>query len=161
MKLHWDEELHLSDFVLLNNAWIEKYFQLEAFDRELANDPARILRNGGHILSVTKNDSVVGVCALFQDSDDTYELARMAVSETAQGQGIGSLLLTEIINFSNQNRIKRLYLISNTLLEPAINLYKKFDFETISTGPHPVYKRGNIVMEKILDHSANPGPEHN
>ena len=150
MKLHWDDKSHLSEFVRLNNIWIEKYFQLESFDRELANDPASIFRSGGHILSVTDDEQVIGVCALFRDSDDVYELARMAVSDTKQGKGIGTLLLQEIINLSQNKGIKKLFLISNTKMEAAINLYKKFNFRTVSEGQNPIYKRGNILMEKYL-----------
>lgn len=71
MNIHWDEESHLAEFVALNNAWIERYFQLEEFDHELAKNPSRIFQDGGHILSITDNDEVIGVCALFRESDDT------------------------------------------------------------------------------------------
>lgn len=148
MKIHWDEESHLAEFVALNNAWIERYFQLEEFDHELAKNPSRIVQNGGHILSITDNDEVIGVCALFRESDDTFELARMSVIETKQRKGIGRRLMQEILEFSKNNGIKKLFLISNTKMKPAISLYKSFNFQTVFEGQHPDYKRGNIVMEK-------------
>lgn len=151
MKIHWDEELHLSEFVDLNNAWIEKHFHIEEFDRELARHPARVLRQGGHVLSLTEGGQVIGVCALFRESDDTYELARMAVSEEERGKGVGKRLMQEVLAFSTNNGIKKLVLISNTKLEAAIRLYTSFGFTAVSEGQHPVYQRGNIVMEKTLD----------
>ncbi len=151
MKTFWDEESHLSDFITLNNCWIEKYFKLEDNDRELTKDPTMILRKGGHVLTVTRENKVVGVCALFRESDEVYELARMAVAETEQGSGIGRLLLQEVIRFAKEEGAKKLFLISNTKLVAAVNLYKHFDFKVVSEGQHPTYRRGNIVMEKFLD----------
>jgi ribosomal protein S18 acetylase RimI-like enzyme len=43
----------------------------------------------------------------------------------------------------------RLY--TNTVLSPAVALYRKFGFRTVSEGPHPLYARCNIVMEKSLE----------
>lgn len=41
-------------------------------------------------------------------------------------------------------------LLSNTILEPAISLYKKHGFETVHLGPHPDYERCNIEMRLML-----------
>ena len=30
-------------------------------------------------------------------------------------------------------------------------MYKSFGFKTVFEGQHPEYKRGNVVMEKLLD----------
>ncbi len=148
MKIFWNEESHLRDFVALNNAWIEKYFELEENDRNLAKDPAKIIRDGGYVLTVTDNDRVIGSCALFKSDDENYELARMAVIESEQGKGIGKLLMEEILSCARRIGAKRLFLVSNTKLEAAIRLYKSFGFKTIFEGQHPSYNRGNIIMEK-------------
>jgi len=38
------------------------------------------------------NREIVGTCALIKTDDDTYELAKMAVTERARGKNIGWLL---------------------------------------------------------------------
>ena len=150
MKIHWNEKTHLDDFAELNKAWIEKYFEIEDVDRELFEDPEKIIRDGGFVLTVTNDNNVVGTCALFKDTQEKYELARMAVTESQQGKGIGKMLIVETLDFAKMRGIKKLFLVSNTRLEAAISLYKRFGFETTFEGQHPYYKRGDIVMEKDI-----------
>ena len=150
MKIFWNEESHLKDFVELNNAWIEHYFELEEHDRKIAADPGMIIRDGGHILTITENDRVVGCCALFKNDDENYELARMTVAESERGKGIGKILMENIFSFARRIGAKRLFLISNTKLEAAIQLYTLYGFKTTFEGQHPSYRRGNIVMEKYV-----------
>lgn len=148
MKIFWNEESHLRDFVELNNAWIEQYFELEENDLNLAKDPGKIIRDGGYILTITDNDRVIGCCALFKNDDENYELARMTIIESERGKGFGKLLMKEILLFARKIAAKKLFLISNTKLEAAIRLYKNFGFKTVFEGQHPSYRRGNIIMEK-------------
>jgi hypothetical protein len=44
---------------------------------------------------------------------------------------------------------KKIYLESNTILKPAINLYHKMGFQKVSGLATP-YKRCNIQMELVL-----------
>jgi hypothetical protein len=87
MPVEIDNEAHCRDFVRLNELWITECFSLEEADRKLAEDPYRIVREGGHILSLVENGYVVGVCALFRESAERYELARMAVDPGQRGKG--------------------------------------------------------------------------
>jgi N-acetylglutamate synthase-like GNAT family acetyltransferase len=158
MKIFWNEETHLPDFIQLNNEWIEQFFELEENDHRLAKDPGKIIRNGGYVLTITDNNRVVGCCALFKKEKRTYEVARMAVCQSEQGKGIGKLLINEILSFAQKIAARKLYLVSNTRLEAAIHLYKSFGFITVYEGQHPSYRRGNIVMEKytITDQCDEP-----
>jgi len=150
MKIHWNENDHLQGFVELNTQWIEKYFQLEDIDIDLFKDPSIIYRNGGYILSISDRGNVVGVCALIKKNDETYELARMAVDEFEHGKGIGKLMLNELLKKSKAIGVKKITIVSNTILEAAVGLYQTYGFETVYSGPHPVYSRGNIVLEKFI-----------
>ena len=91
----------------------------------------------------------MGVCALFNEGNGVFELARMAVSPSHQCKGYGKALLEACLNKSQAINAQKVYLVSNTKLESAIALYKKFGFVTIQTGQHPVYSRADIVMELI------------
>jgi GNAT superfamily N-acetyltransferase len=94
------------------------------------------------------NEEPVGVCALIKmkDPDYDYELAKMAVSPRAQGKNIGWLLGQAIVEKAKSLGAKKVYLESNTILKPAINLYHKLGFKKIAGHATP-YERCNIQME--------------
>jgi putative acetyltransferase len=150
MPVELDNEQDCADFVRLNQQWIEEYFSLEEADRQLAADPYRIVREGGHILALKEDGRTVGVCALFRDSESRFELARMAVEPARRGKGYGDALMRAAIATARQRGATTVRLLSNTALQPAIALYRKYGFQTVIEGPHPLYVRCNIVMELNL-----------
>jgi DNA-binding MarR family transcriptional regulator/predicted GNAT family N-acyltransferase len=136
----------------LNVEWISRYFKMEEADyKALDNPQGYFLDNGGHILVALYEDVPVGVCALIKMNDPVYdyELAKMAVSPTAQGKSIGWLLGSAILEKAKSLGASKIYLESNTILKPAINLYHKLGFEKIVGHPSP-YERCNIQMERQL-----------
>jgi len=145
-----NERKYLNDFIDLNEAWIKKYFTLEAADIELATNPGAIIDSGGYIFTLLDNSKVAGVCALFKESDAEFQLARMAVKEAFQGRGHGDTLLINALNKLHELNAREVYLLSNKVLTPAIHLYKKHGFTVKSEGQHPVYARCDIVMRKLL-----------
>jgi len=136
-----------NDFERLNLEWIERYFEVEQPDRVSLSDPLNeIVRPGGEIFFVLEGDEVKGTCALIRHSAEDYELAKMAVTPGAQGRGFGNLLIEAIIDDAKHKGARRIFLLSNTILTPAIKLYEKYGFRTTRLGPHPEYKRANIEM---------------
>lgn len=143
---------HRHAFRSLNEEWISAYFKMEASDYKALDDPdGYILKNGGHISVALDQGVPVGVCALIRMDDPEYdfELAKMAVSPAAQGKSIGWLLARAVISKAAETGAAKLYLESNTLLQPAINLYHKLGFQKI-TGRATPYERCNIQMELTL-----------
>ncbi|MCT4590909.1 MAG: bifunctional helix-turn-helix transcriptional regulator/GNAT family N-acetyltransferase [Carboxylicivirga sp.] len=139
-------------FKSLNQEWIESYFEMEDADRIALDKPEEyILNKGGVILLAIHDNTVLGVCALIkmQDEKYDYELAKMAVSPQAQGKGIGYLLGKAIIEKANELGASYLYLESNTILKPAVSLYKKLGFKKVA-GHYTPYERCNIQMELKL-----------
>ena len=96
---------------------------------------------------------MVGVCALFRDKDNPklLQLARMAVEPEAHGKGYGNALMEAALQRAQEMGATDVRLYTNTVLGPAVALYRKFGFRTVSEGPHPLYARCNIVMEKSLE----------
>lgn len=142
-------------FKRLNEEWISQYFELEEADVKSLDHPYEyILNKGGKILVALYENTPVGVCALMvsTNSEYQYEMAKMAVSATSRGKNIGWLLGNAIIEKSKELGATKIYLESNTILKPAINLYYKLGFTKI-TKPLPAYKRGNIQMELIINKS--------
>lgn len=139
---------HAQDFKTLNEEWITTYFKMENEDRKALNNPKQyILDNGGKILVAIQNKKVLGVCALIKMNHGNYdyELAKMAVAPKAHGKGIGYLLGISIIEKVKLLGGTSLYLESNTILKPAISLYKKLGFKKIERQDTP-YERCNIQM---------------
>ncbi|HEX7870740.1 MAG TPA: bifunctional helix-turn-helix transcriptional regulator/GNAT family N-acetyltransferase [Chryseobacterium sp.] len=146
------EPKYQSAFRNLNAEWISNYFEMEETDyKSLDNPQEYILDKGGKILVALYKGEPLGVCALIKmnDKDYDFEMAKMAVSPKAQGKNIGWLLGQAIINSAKELGAKKLYLESNTILKPAINLYYKLGFVKITGRPTP-YQRANIQMELDL-----------
>ncbi len=136
----------------LNIEWISAYFDMEDSDYKALDNPKEyILKGGGHIFVALYKEEPVGVCALIKMDDPKYdfELAKMAVTPKAQGKNIGALLGEAAIEKARSLGASALYLGSNTVLQPAINLYYKLGFQRIMDHPTP-YKRCNFQMELIL-----------
>ncbi|WP_392558448.1 GNAT family N-acetyltransferase [Orbus mooreae] len=139
-------------FQSLNEAWISRYFEMEEADHKVLADPQQsIIKNGGYIFVVLYKQEPVGVYALLKmsDPDYDYELVKMAVSSTAQGKNIGFLLGQAAIKKALELGANKLYLESNTMLKPAINLYQKLGFKKVVRNYTP-YQRCNIQMELSL-----------
>lgn len=141
---------YLKDFIRLNEDWITRYFKLEEADLKLREEPFRIIEEGGYIFTLVEDSEVLGVCALFNKGDGVFELARMAVDPQHQGKKLGVKLMQAAMDTLTELNAKKVQLYSNTMLDPATSLYKKYGFETVSVGQHPTYKRANIMMEKQL-----------
>lgn len=141
-----------SVFRALNEEWISSYFKMEAADYKALDNPKEyILDNGGKIFVALYENEPVGVCALIKmdDPDYDFELAKMAVSNKCQGKNIGWLLGQAVTNAAKELGASKIYLESNTILKPAINLYHKLGFSKVVGRPTP-YERCNIQMELQL-----------
>lgn len=134
-------------FKRLNEEWISQHFAMEASDYKALDHPREnITDKGGHILMALYKGEPVGACALLRMEDGNFELAKMAVSPSAKGKGIGWLLGKACIERARSLGAERVYLESNTKLRPAISLYHKLGFQKIAGPPSP-YERCNIQME--------------
>jgi GNAT superfamily N-acetyltransferase len=140
-----------ADFERLNRAWIEAYFVLEEPDREVFSDPrAKILEPGGEIFFVLEEGQVQGTCAVIRHSADECEIAKMAVASGARGRGFGDLLMERAIAFAGDVGARRIVIVSNTVLEPAIRLYRKHGFIQVPLSADGGYERANIRLEREL-----------
>jgi GNAT superfamily N-acetyltransferase/DNA-binding MarR family transcriptional regulator len=137
-------------FKQLNVEWITTWFKMEEADYKILDNPEEyVIDRGGCILFALFNGKPIGTCALVKTDDHTFELSKMAVSPKAKGKGIGWLLGNAAVEKAKKAGANRLYLESNTILEPAINLYHKLGFKRVAGLPSP-YERSNIYMELYL-----------
>lgn len=140
-------------FYELNRNWIESYWELEAHDIEVLENPEKfILKKGGRIFVALYNGFPVGVCALcpmHHESGYDFELAKLAVDGSIRRKGIGRRLCDAAIRVARELGGRVLFLESNTRLKPAIALYRKLGFKELPEY-HPAYARGDIQMELSL-----------
>ena len=60
-----------------------------------------------------------------------FEIAKMAVAPGARGQGYGDLLMEASVEFARRAGARRVVIVSNTVLAPAIRLYQNLGFRSI------------------------------
>jgi len=144
-------------FRTLNEEWIQQLFTLEAKDREMLGDPENtILRKGGQIFMGWAVDrpepEVVGCIAMIPMGEGEFELAKMAVVPQLRGQGIGRKLFEFAIEQAKLMGVKKLHLVSSTLLKNALHLYESVGFQHLPFERRPAaeYARGDVYMEMHL-----------
>ena len=129
-----------ADFAALNIEWLERWFEVEAYDREVLGNPEHyILAKGGHVLfAIDGADRALGTVALKHEGDGVYELTKMAVSPEARGLGIGRLLMAEALRLYRSLGARELFLESSSQLVPALALYESAGFRH-----HPAPRAGS------------------
>ena len=134
-------------FYDLNIEWLETYFYVEDLDKEVLSQPEKyILNPGGHIFFAIENGEAIGTVALMKVKEGHFELTKMAVRPDQRGKKIGQQLMQYCIDFARTHQFEGLYLYSNTLLENAIYIYRKFGFEEVALEKDSPYERSNIKM---------------
>ena len=137
-------------FKILNIEWLQKYFEVETEDEKILSNPEEIISGGGEIFFVIVNDEAVGTCAVIKKNEYEFELAKMAVTEKAQGRQAGKKLALAAIGFAYSKGAKTLYLETSRKLSAAVNLYEKLGFEYVPHNAESKYKRETIKMKLDL-----------
>ena len=142
------DEQYTPYFYDFNIEWLETYFYVEPHDKEvLSNAKSYIIDNGGQIFFAMIDKEIVGTVALIKIREGVYELSKMAVPPKHRGKQIGQKLMQYCIDFANEQQLESLILYSNTKLENAIYIYRKYGFKEIPLEKDSIYERGNIKME--------------
>jgi N-acetylglutamate synthase-like GNAT family acetyltransferase len=137
-------------FKQLNYEWIQKFFVVEPSDEYVLSHPEEsIINKGGYIFFAKSHKQIVGTFALVKVDEQTYEIAKMAVTEAFQNRGIGKMLLNVAIQKAKALDSSRIILYSNTNLATAVNMYFKYGFRVIPKNDFH-NNRANIKMEMNL-----------
>lgn len=144
------EEKYHDDLKRLSYEWLEKYELLEPEDEKILNNPKEIvLDKGGFIFFTKHGEEIVGTMSLIRVDDNTFELAKLAVTEKYQGLNIGKIIMEKCLYIAKQKNAKRIILFTNHKLTSAIGLYKMFGFiETPFLGSK--YLESDLRMELKL-----------
>lgn len=137
-------------FKSLNLEWLDKYNLTESHDLMILNDPkGTIIDNGGAIFLAKYGDEIVGTAAVINEDHGIFELAKMTVAPAFRGKGISKLLIEKCIEAAKQLQAKKIILFSNSQLQTAIALYKKYGFTHVDFTDAP-FLTADIKMELPL-----------
>lgn len=135
----------------INLEWIERFFVVEAKDRDILNNPRTyILDPGGAILLAVDGDEPIGVVSLVVMDAGTVELAKMGVRPQAQGKGAGRMLVAAAIETARAMGATRVYIETNSMLGPALKLYQAAGFTPLKERVPSPYVRADVQLELFL-----------
>lgn len=156
MKQYYRDRIEIIDyaprlrkhFESLNREWLDKYFRVEEMDARLLSRPYQeIVKRGGAVVFARLDGRVVGTAALIRHEDGIFELAKMAVSESARRRMVGTKLTEAILQHVRDLEGKELYLETHRKLKAANALYEKMGFIKVEREVLPKkFKRDRIVM---------------
>ena len=118
----------------------DDFWNYSVFKSELESDSS-------HYLVVKDNSKIIGFAGIKVTVPDC-DIMNIVVKKDFRNQGIGSLLLKELINLSKSLKVQNLFLEVNEKNRPAILLYNKFGFKKISTRKN-YYKDNNAIVMKL------------
>lgn len=138
-------------FESINKEWIDDMFKLETIDKQVLEDPqSYIIDKGGKIwFAEHPTLGIVGTCALWNKGDNSFELTKMGVLESARGLKVGEILLKYVLKETQTLGIKKLFLLTNAKCQAAIHLYEKNGFvhdKKIMQDYGQNYARCNVAM---------------
>lgn len=146
-----NDRASLPRFAALNAEWIEDLHFMEASDKAMVATPEIYLDNGGQVFTAHINGEVAGAVALKPHDDGAWELTKMAVDGRFRGHGVGQKLMDTVEGYARDELgLNRLFLLSNTGNAAALRLYARNGWTVNHEGPHPIYARCNVGMEKSL-----------
>jgi DNA-binding MarR family transcriptional regulator/predicted N-acetyltransferase YhbS len=150
-------------FGAINREWLEAFFEVEDHDAAVLDDPrGTILRMGGKIVFARLHGDIVGTAALLQGQNGHFEIAKMGVTESARGHGVGRKLALHLIDRARQRGAREVVLATSPVLKAALSLYRSLGFREYE--PHPAwraqYKRHSVFLRLDLTTGYTPDEEN-
>ena len=131
--------------------WLNKYNLYEHEDELILNNPEKLILNkGGYIFLAKLNEKVIGTVSLIPVESGVFELAKLAVTKNYQNNGIAKVLIEKAIQTAKKEDAEKILLYSNSKLEKAYHLYKKYGFKEININKNK-YETANLKMELYLN----------
>ncbi len=141
---------YANDFKELNLEWLDKYNLTESHDLEVINHPKEtILDGGGYIFLAKEGDKIIGTAGIANEGDSVYELVKMTVTPAFRGKGISKMLIEKCLDKAKELKAKKIFLYSNSQLQTAISLYKKYGFVHVDASNSPLVT-ADVKMEMTL-----------
>ena len=111
---------HLEQIKDILQEQFDEFWNANVLDKELENPLS------DYIVAI-ENGEVVGYAGIWQPIDEGH-ITNIVTKKERRGKHIGTKMLEEIINLAKRKNLKNVTLEVNEHNEPAINLYKKYNF---------------------------------
>ncbi len=128
--------------------WLNIDLCFQNFDKELQQLSIMYATTTGGIVLCKKNNDFIGCSAIRKIDTTSCELKRMWVQLPYQKLGIGETLLKECIALAKKLNYKEIRLDTLKRLQPAIKLYKKYNF--IETEAYYKNPNNDVVYMKLV-----------
>lgn len=106
--------------------------------------------NSYYIVAKSSNEEIVGFAGIKTVLDES-DIMNIVVKKSFRNQGIGSLLLKELINVAMSLKSSSITLEVMEENFSAIHLYEKFGFQIIGNRKNYYEDNDGIIMNKILN----------
>lgn len=141
------------DFIELNTAWVERFFKMEQEDREILYHAEDFLEKGGMIYFAVEGEKVLATCMAFPVEDTVWEICKLAANEKYQGKGAGTAVFCACKDYAEKHGAKKITLISNHILKPALHIYEKMGFRCVPLSRGNEYERADVQCEYIVENN--------
>ncbi len=128
--------------------WLNIDLCFQNFDKELQQLSIMYAATSGGIVLCKKGNDFIGCSAIRKIDTTSCELKRMWVQLPYQKLGIGETLLKECIALAKKLNYKEILLDTLKRLQPAIKLYKKYNF--IETEAYYKNPNNDVVYMKLV-----------
>ena len=141
--------MHLNDCIKIDQKSLKGLWTKSQWERELI-DPKRICIG----VKDLETKKLLGLCSAWLLVDELHIIS-MAIHPLHQRNGLGKLLLSDLIKRTNWFEIKKIYLEVKNSNEPAIAFYKSMGFKIVGNRSN-FYKDGNdaIIFIKQLTNES-------
>ena len=128
------QEILISDF--------DDFWSFSTLKEEVENE------NSSYIIGKINNE-IIGFAELKKIFDQA-DIMNIVIKKTYRNQGIGTLLLENLILLAKDLNISTLFLEVNEQNKPAIHLYEKLGFEKLGVRKKYYNNNNGIIMKKNL-----------
>lgn len=151
MKILAYDARYKASFIQFNTDWIvDNFGNLEEEDIETFRKIDEELEHGAMIYFAVEADVPLATCMAKPMSGETWEICKLASNKQRAHKGCGSAVFEAAVQWAIEHGAKRLFLVSNRKLKPAIHIYEKYGFKEIKLNDYE-YVRGDIAFERIID----------
>lgn len=149
------DKKYKADFIQFNTDWIvDNFGALEQEDIKTFENLEQYLSNGSMIYFAVDNGIVLATCMAMKMNNDTWEMCKLASNKHVNHSGAGSAVFEAAMKYAIEHGAKRLFLLSNRKLKPALHIYKKYGFQEIKLGSYE-YTRGDIAFEYMVEENCD------
>lgn len=117
-------------------------------DNDVTDLNYNYLSNNGWFQVVEHGKKIIGSVGVYKITDNECELRKMYLYPEYQGQGIGSTLMRNALKKAKQLGYKYMTLQTNSVLNKALPVYKKYGF--VNDDTLEVCSRCDIAMKLEL-----------